>query len=153
MEQIALNVLTAILIAAVSSWITVRLSLRRFRAERWWERKADAYSRVIEALHNSKAFADQHLEAGYQGRELPEDRDKELRSRVRAAQDEIRKAMDVGAFLLSEDALNRLKQYEKGAEDASGQKSWYEYLEADWAATDKCLKDMIEIAKNDLRTK
>ncbi len=29
----------AILIAAVSSWITVQLSLKRFRDEKWWEKK------------------------------------------------------------------------------------------------------------------
>jgi len=49
MAEVALSIFTAIVIAAISSWITVQLSLRKFRAERWWERKAEAYSKIIEA--------------------------------------------------------------------------------------------------------
>jgi hypothetical protein len=152
MEQTAVNVLTAILIAAISAWITVQLSLRRFRTEKWWERKVDAYSRVIEALHNSKAFSDQYLHATYQGRELSEERQAELRLRARAARDDILKAMDVGAFLFSKEALDRLKQYQKDEEDASKHESWHDHLESDWAAANNCLKDIIAISKKDLRT-
>ena len=153
MLDVAIVIFTGIVIAVVSSWITVQLSLRKFRSERWWERKAETYSRIIEALHNSKAFADTYLEAESEGREL-EKKDKELlRQRSEAAHEEISKAMDIGAFLLSNKAQARLKQYQKEAEQAGQQQSWFEYLDADWAATDKCLNDMIEIAKHDLRTK
>jgi hypothetical protein len=150
--NVALVIFTGIVVGAVSSWITAQLSLRKFRTERWWERKAEMYSRIIEALHNSKAFADTHLKAELKGRELAE-KDKELlRQRSEAAHEEISKAMDIGAFLLSNKAQTRLKQYQKETEQAGQQQSWFEYLDADWAATDKCLNDMIEIAKNDLRT-
>ena len=151
--SIALNILTGILIAAISSWITVQLSLRRFRAEKWWERKADAYSKVIEALHNSKAFSDHFLNVEIEGGKLPEEREKELRSRGKVASDEILKTMDVGAFLLSDEALNRLRQYQKDADAASDQPEWFLYLEADLAAANKCLRDIIVIAKKDLKTK
>jgi hypothetical protein len=150
--NIALNILTGILIAAISSWITVQLSLRRFRAEKWWERKADAYSKIIEALHNAKSFSDHFLDVEIEGRKLPEEREKELRSRAKAASDEILKTMDVGAFLLSDEALSRLRQYQKDADAASNEPAWFLYLEAEWAAADKCLKEIIDIAKKDLKT-
>jgi hypothetical protein len=150
-EQTAINVLTGIVIAAVSAWIAVQLSLRRFRAEKWWERKVDAYSRIIEALHNSKTWTDEHLDAESHAREIPEEKEKELTGRARAAHDEIRKAINVGGFLLSDEALNRLRQFEK--ESNKKHDSWVDYLESDSAATDNCLKDIIEIAKNDLGTK
>ena len=73
MNDFLIGIPAAILIAAVSSWITVQLALRRFRRERWWERKTDAYTKVIEALHNSKEFSDRHLEAAQAGREIPDD--------------------------------------------------------------------------------
>ena len=153
MAEVALSIFTAIVIAAISSWITVQLSLRKFRAEQWWERKAEAYSKIIEALHNSKAFSDQHLEAEYEARKLPEERSKELRLRAKAAHDEILKNIDVGSFLLSDEALSRLKQYQKEVEQAGKYQMWWQYLEADWSATNECLKDLIEIAKRDLKTK
>jgi hypothetical protein len=107
----ALVIFTGILIAAVSSWITVQLSLRRFRSERWWERRAAAYERVIEALHDLKVFADNHLEAEYKGREFPEEEDKELRARSKAAHEEVAKTIDIGAFLLSDEALTSVTSH------------------------------------------
>jgi hypothetical protein len=149
----ALAILTGIVIAAVSSWITVQLSLRRFRSERWWERKVQAYEKIIGALHDSKAFSDKHLEAEYSGREIGEEKDKELRARSKVAHEEIEKAIDIGSFLLSDEALSRLKQYQKDMEKASDTQMWLEYLEGDLAATSNCLKDLIQIAKKDLRAK
>lgn len=144
---------TGIVIAAVSSWITVQLSLRRFRSERWWERKVEAYERIIIALHDSKAFADVHLEAEYQRRDIPEETAGELRARSKSAHVEIVKAIDIGAFLLPGEALSRLTQFRRDEANAANSNTWFEYLETDWVATDKCLKDLIQIAKRDLRAK
>lgn len=153
MLDIAIQVLTTISIAAVSSLITVQFSLRKFRSERWWERKAEAYSRIIEVLHNAKAFAASHIEAEEKGRELPEEQDEALRRRSKVAFDEILKVSDIGAFLLSDDAIERLRLFQKKTEEASSEETWFEYLEKEWSATDKCLKDLIQIAKRDLKTK
>jgi hypothetical protein len=153
MFDTALAIFTGLVIAAVSSWITVQLSLKRFRSERWWERKVLAYEKIIGALHDSKAFADKHLEAEYNGRKISEEKDKELRARSKVAHEEIEKAIDIGSFLLSDEALSKLKQYQKDMEKASDTQMWFEYLEGDWAATSNCLKDLIQIAKKDLRAK
>lgn len=151
--QTILTILTGIIIATVSSWITVQLSLRRFRSERWWERQATAYERVIAALHDSKAFSENHMDAEYECRELSNEIKEELRARSKSAHEEILKAIDIGAFLLSDEALKRLKMYQKEIKDASTEQSWIEFLEADWSATDKCIKDIINIAKHDLKVK
>ncbi len=151
-DQAALYVFTAIVIGAISAWITAQLALRRFRAEKWWERKAEAYSRVIEALHNSKVWTEEHLKANFDNGEIPEAKRKELGNRARAAYDELRKAMDVGAFLLCDEALSRLKQYEKETRELERNPP-YQYLKADFAATENCLNELIEIAKRDLKTK
>ncbi len=36
-------IFTGIIIAVVSSWITVQLSLKKFQKEKLWERKLEAY--------------------------------------------------------------------------------------------------------------
>ena len=153
MLQAATTLLTGIIIAVVSALVTVQLSLRRFRTERWWERKVQAYERVIAALHDAKAFAEEHFEANMLGRELPKEQDEDLRARSKVAHEEIAKAIDIGAFLLSDEALERLKQYRKEEDEAGETNSWFEYLDADLAATGKCLKDLIVIAKKDLQIK
>ena len=70
--EIFLKVLSGIAIAAVSSWITVQLSKHKFRSERWWEKKVEAYERVIEAFHNSKKFDTEHMTAKERGSEVDE---------------------------------------------------------------------------------
>lgn len=43
------------------SYLTVYFALRRFRSERWWDRKADAYSRIIESLHHMTVYCEMEL--------------------------------------------------------------------------------------------
>ena len=149
---ILLEFLMTIMVATVSAWIAVQLSLRRFRTEKWWEKRAFAYERLIEAFHHSKAFSESHLKAAQQGREISEERDKALRSKAMEAEQEIRKAMDLGGFLLGEEARVRLTKYISDSRYASDAESWGEYLLRDLEATDSCLRDLIGIARRELRT-
>jgi len=153
MVNFVYTLLTGILIAAASSWITVQLSLRKFRIEQWWGKRVAAYERVIEALHHSKAFSDVHLDALYDGRDVPDELDKELRVKSKEARREIERAADISGFLLGDEARSRLKQYQKDSNHAKETSSWHEYLEKDWAAVNSCLEDIIEIANKDLKTK
>jgi hypothetical protein len=147
-----LSVIAAIVVAVTSAWVTVQLSLQRFRREKWWERKADAYSRIIEALHNAKVFASEHWDASMRGRSVPDEADKELRQQANVGRKEILRASDVGAFLISPEAVKLLLQYQKESEEARLTTSWQEYLDNDLDAVNKCLKGMIAVAKRDLGT-
>lgn len=151
--EIFLKVLSGVAIAGLSSWITVHLSLKRFRTEKWWEKKAQAYSTLLGVIHDAKAFAEENLEAEYRNRELSEEEDKELRAKSRAAEAEIYRAMDVGAFYLSPEAIECLKLYKKESSEAGKDHSWVLYLQEDLDATNKCLASMIEHARKDLQVK
>lgn len=146
-----ITLLTAIFIAVVSSWVTVNLSLRQYHSERWWDRKVNAYVAVLETLHDAKAYSHSHLAALENDSELSEERKEELSARSRKASDLIGRAIDIGSFLLSAAAMERLSRFRKEEHEASETPNWYEHLEMDWKAVDGCLKDMIEIAKKDLR--
>ena len=108
--------------------ITLWFNGKRARQQRWWERKTEAYEKVIEALHNSKMFSEQHLEADYRGKDVTKEKDEELRRRAKLAHDEIEKVIDTGTFLLSENAMTRLRQYRKQADRASNTTIWGDYL-------------------------
>src|SRR5438094_5124193 len=56
------TVLSGLFIAAVTSILTVRLALWRFHSEKWWERKAELYSRLMEALFDMHSYNRQWLE-------------------------------------------------------------------------------------------
>ena len=151
MPEFLINILTGIVIAGVTAFITVHLSVKRFREERWWEKQVDAYEKVIEALHHSKAFSEVHLEASYEGRNVSEERDKELRAKSGEALREIERAADVGGFLLSTEARDRIRKYRQEAHEASNTTDWVTYLDGDLAATGSCLEDIVKIARKDLK--
>jgi len=84
---------------------------------------------------------------------LNPNKEKELRRAIENARDEILKAMNIGAFLLSAEALSRLKQYQEDTKAALHEPSYFQYLEGELLAAENCIKDIIEIAKRDLKTK
>lgn len=151
--EIILKILAGVVIAVVSSLFTVYLSLAKYRTEKWWEKKAEAYSNLLGVIHDAKAFAEENLEAESRQRELTPEQDTALREKSRKAESEIYRAMDVGSFYFSKETITCLQRYKKESSEAGKDNNWVCYLADDLEATDKCLKSMIEIAKNDLQIK
>ena len=50
------NLGTGLVLAIVTSFVTVRLSLKSFVSQRWWERKAEAYSKIMEQLSDCELY-------------------------------------------------------------------------------------------------
>jgi len=61
MDLILTKLLPGLLIAVVTAIVTIHLSIKRFHSERWWERKADSYSRIVESLHQMKAWCEDQM--------------------------------------------------------------------------------------------
>ena len=146
------NIASSIAVAVIAAFTTFQLSIRQFRSERWWELKVSAYQKILEALHYSKKFLDYHYDAELLRKETGEKNEYEaaLRKKSSEAGEEILKAADIGAFLLSDEASARLKLYREESKKASEQDSWFEYLDYDLFATSKCLDDLIVLARKDL---
>jgi hypothetical protein len=145
------KILSGVAIAALSSGITVYLSLNKFRTEKWWEKKAAAYSNLLGALYEAKTFADAHITASAKDKELTDEEDQEVRTKTKRAEEEIYRAMAVDAFYLSPLAIKRLETYGKEASRAGQDGSWSGYLFDHLSAADTCLRDMMKIARADLK--
>ena len=149
--DILLNIVSTIAIAAFSSWIAVQLSISKFRTEKWWEKKTEAYERVIEAFHNVKNGFSAHMEVEFGEMKLSEDRKKELEKCSRNARDEILRASDIGAFILSKNALNILAKFEAQSKIAIKENGWFGFLDSSWSLADNHMKEFIEEAHRDLK--
>jgi hypothetical protein len=95
------SIAPSLVVAVFTAIFTVRLSLRRFRAERWWERKADAYSRIVEALHNAMEYCEAMSDESLTRVEISAGRKAQLIQDYRQATLELRKATGVGAYIIS----------------------------------------------------
>jgi hypothetical protein len=148
-SQLIFTFVTGVISGVLSSWLTYILAWRRFRTERWWDRRADAYERIIDALHAAKKFSDFHIDYQMRGQDPPKEDDERLRGEAKRARAEIDRAIDIGKLILPADALQRLYQYSKEA-DSIKTTDWVSYLEQDYNIINRCLIDIAVIARKDL---
>ena len=145
------TVLTSVLAAVASAWLTTVFTFRRFRAERGWERRVVAYERIIQSLHQSKAACNEFLTLESAGKEPSEERQKQLSLEFAAATREIERTIDLGTFLLGPKALERLERFQQEFRTASNTGSSVENLLNEWDEMNSCLKDFVNIARTDLK--
>ena len=151
MTEVIQALFIGIPIAVVSSWVTVRLSIRQFKSQRWWEKKVETYERVIGAFHNSKRFASEYIKFERKGKDISEERSAELIKQSKVARDEISRASDIGRFLISDKAVSILANFEKEAENQPHYDTWWEYLAADWSLVHRHMTEFIAEAQRDLQ--
>ncbi|ORU93475.1 MAG: hypothetical protein A6F72_07115 [Cycloclasticus sp. symbiont of Poecilosclerida sp. N] len=113
--------------------------------------KADAYTKILDALHKSKKFSNEHLQAMCKTKEVFEERDKALRKLSKDSHEKLLRAVDVGAFLLCEEAVDVLKDYERQTDDLHKSETWLEYIDAVNTINHRTLTNLMLIARKDLK--
>ena len=76
--QPIVNLVVNVPIVLLTSWLTVWFALRRFQSEKWFERRIEVYTKVIEALHYMKNCTERQLLSASRGTEMPKDIEEEL---------------------------------------------------------------------------
>ena len=146
-QGIMITLVPALIVSIVTAYLTVRLSMRQFCSQRWWEKKAEAYSSIVEHLAFIQFYHEQHL-SEIEGPNLPPDSQKHLNDGYRQAKESLSKARATGTYIISDDAsaaLQKLfvqldKQYE----------SWLDEAENDLEAVKQCIQEMKQCAKCEL---
>lgn len=153
------NFLVSLAVALSVAAVTVWLSLRRFRTERWWDRKAEAYSRIINALHALAEHAGSRAEAELGDpraeAELVDRYAEEEVKRQKEAGDsawvELQRVTEIGAFVISSEAANALHRLRHRSRVDLDEGDWYSLYSEDHAAYKKALAEMRSLAQKDLR--
>ncbi len=150
-SQMFLQFVLAAFTAVIASFVTARFALRRFYSEKWWEKKYEGYSSILESLHYIARDFQEEWNAETRGREIPDDRKDELSAKFREAKDELAKRMDIGQFVISDEAVSVLTAFQKELGTATTTEGWDKYIDESLAATNKALQQMRDIAKRDLK--
>jgi len=157
------TLLSGLFIAAVTSLITVRLALWRFYSEKWWERKAELYSRLIEVLFDMHSYNRQWLE-DYEQESISEavtafEKEKRkkhlesLRSRYQKTEVDFEKIAVIGAFIVSDAIAKDVMQLTKANAATMAefsQRDMRKTAEESLKAIEDCLARVREHAKQDL---
>ena len=149
-SQIFLQFVLTAATAVGASFFTARFALRRFYSEKWWEKKYEGYSSILESLHYIARDFQEEWNAETRGREIPDDRKDELSAKFREAKDELAKRADVGQFVISDAAVAVLATFQKERRTANTTEGWQPYIDECLVAANKALQQMRAIAKRDL---
>lgn len=148
--QPLLNLLAGIPVALLTSWLTVKFALRRFQSEKWFERRVDAYTKVIEALHFMSRCVEAQLRAAMRNAELSNEIEEEFIASYRKGLADLRRLTDMGSLIFSQEAIVVLNALNTELQAASDAYTWWEHLDAEGAAISKCIIELRKIAKRDL---
>lgn len=147
------GIIQPIFISILVAVITVKLSLKKFRSEKWWEKKAEAYSKIVDALHQLKNYCEQKLPAEYGEPSLSPEKEKELGQQHQTAYRELVKALDVGSFIITDEAVKILETYQNRPGLNYYENSLCDIIECDLKYIKECLRDFKLAAKKDLGIK
>lgn len=145
------------IVAFIASLIATGVSIynarfARYAKQQWWERKVDAYTRIIDALSGLVYYYELHYEAAIEHRDISESLEEETSEHWRRGYTEVRRAAAAGAFLISaeaEDALTTFwREKDEGIEHPD---NWFEVLDSHYAAARKCIQAVVAAAKKDLK--
>lgn len=140
-------------IAVIGAFLAAHLSMRRFRAEKWWERKSHAYSELVEALHHMKWYPSEYIDAAIEHRDIPEEDTADYWKKYKEARRSVWKIADSASFLVSPKVNEAIIEMERGIGEARISDSSFEHAEQEYAAIQKCLEKIKELARQELGVK
>jgi len=148
---VAKVLLPGLILSIVTAILTVRLSLRRFYAERWWDRKIEAYTSIFEALYRLKHYCNMKYETDLGERQIPKEMN--LEKQWADADMEIGKAIDIGSFVICDDAVSCLRDFRGRPRLDFEDHLIFELAAQESKYLDECISRLKTIAKQDLKLK
>ena len=154
LSLLLLAIIPGLIIAIVTAYITVQLSLKQFYSEQWWQQKATAYSEIILALFHIKQSIDIEIFKIEEGIEFSSDeRQKELGERSASGYETINKAVAYGSFAISDEASDCISKFNKEIRNPHQPGDWFDAIQKKSKLIEKCINQIREYAKRDLRKK
>lgn len=145
-------ILIAAILAFLASLIAIyNTNFKRFTSERWWERKVKAYDEIIQALSDLVHYYRTLSEAEIGERSLSEKARKEINEHSRQGFNTIRKVTDMGAFIISPEALSILQDYWKEGENKPDPQDWYAIFDYNFEKASNTVDKLTAFARKDLR--
>jgi hypothetical protein len=142
------SIVPSIVSGATVALVTVPIALRRFRAERLWERRLQAYADVLVALSHVRRYLKEGLTEIEEAKTLSAEADAALADNASRGREEIRRAAALGTLILDQKGAARLEQLEADLDDPHHNMDLHEEFEADLAVANKAYADIKAIARS-----
>jgi hypothetical protein len=152
LQGLLLALIPSIVVSVLTAYVTVRLSIKQFYSEKWWEKKAEAYSSIIEQLSYLQYFLEQWFSNEIGEKVLREETKARMREEYEQVELALKKAAAAGAYIVSDDTAIALKDVISVFNQPGYRydRNWLEEMEKDYVAVKECITKIREYAKEDL---
>lgn len=142
-----------ILLIVIGSIVTIHFSLSRFYTEKWWEKKADAYTEIMELLYNYQLYVEKEIYDIQSNQKIEQDIDENVWTKkdINHAHRKIEKIITIGTFVVSEEIIGVIKELMSELHKAKDEETYLEYLFSKDAALHKAIGKYRDYAKQDLK--
>lgn len=141
-----------LILAAFTAYVAVRLSIRQFRSQHWYERQAEAYSKILEELGQLKYSFNEWVSEATGIKDLREEQSTELGKQYRAARAHLALVCETGAFVVSPATADALNELEKSLIEAwKLERNPIESLEEAYASTEQATRIVRQEAQKALK--
>ena len=150
-QSVLIVLVPALMVAVITAYVTVKLATRQFYSQRWWEKKAEAYSHIIEHLANMQYYFEEMFDEGIGDKTLSEEEKDRLLKAYRQAKESITRAVAIGAYIVSDGAVSTLEEFLRQLGRRTD--DWIGDLDTKYALVKECIASVREYAEADLRKK
>jgi hypothetical protein len=150
-KQAVLSILIAVVTSVATSTITLGLGLKYYARQKWWERKAEAYQAVMDALSKMRSYNKGFVEYVERVDDSSETSEYDRMQEYKDAQYCLELHLHSDAFLLSRSAIDVLRTLDKEFNASKRERDADYQAHSDYASTKKAIDDMTTAAKRDLR--
>jgi nitrogen fixation/metabolism regulation signal transduction histidine kinase len=152
-QGMLIALIPGVIVSIITAYVTVQLSMKQFYSQRWWEKKAEAYSHIIEHLSYLQFYFEEWFNEGANIRELG-DKDKEkLSEGYRQARESIAKASAIGAYIVSNNTIVALAKLLRDLEEDDPKGNWVGDMDEHHGSVKECITRVREYARIDLLKK
>lgn len=134
-----------------AAYLSARWPVRQAFQQRWWERKETAYTDIIESVHDLLRYSALCANDYPVATEGDHPKKKEFEERYLEAFWRIQRAADIGAFVISDEAVGILQKLRDRPELKWDENPPWEICEADCTHYREALAGIRRCAKRDLK--
>lgn len=144
------NIILPIVVGSFGAWFGAHVAIWKFRSQKWWERRLDAYLDILDSLLAIKSFSVEMLASlKEENTDRAEEEFEEYKKSATRSSYNLLKKADLGTLLLSKQAIAALNQFAAKFSQIvcnDPNKCFTEVIEH----INICRKSVIEAAKKDL---
>ena len=147
-----MDIFNIILTSIVTSSISVWWALKKYRSEKWWDKKLESYLQTVEAMNKILSFCDNYIAVEWFEKKSPEEEKDQLKKEFYDGKKLLEKQANIGKLILAEQACKVLLRFDNELYKIE-QDFDIQQIAGLREETDCCLSSFIKIAQTDLGIK